>query len=85
MSKVGIDLMQLKPYKGYHYVINAIDYFTKYVKMNALKTKSAEEVMTWIFDNLFCRYGVIDVHITNNSIEFVNKIAKQLYKRTGCV
>ena len=41
---VGIDLMQLKPYKGYHYVISAVDYFTKYVKMGVLKTKSAEEV-----------------------------------------
>ena len=83
MSMVGIDLMQLKPYKGYHYVISTIDYFTN--KMGALKTKSAEEVMTWIFDNLFCRYSIIDVHITNNGTEFVNKIPKQLYERTGCV
>ena len=82
---VGIDLMQLKPYKGYHYIISAIDYFTKYTKMGALKTKSAEEVTTWIFNNLLCRYGIIDVHITDNGTEFVNKIAQQLYKRTGCV
>ena len=81
---VGIDLMQFKPYKGYHYVISAIDYFTKYVEMGALKTKSAE-VMTWIFNNLFCRYGIIDVHITNNGTEFVNKIAKQFYEQMGCV
>ena len=51
MSMVGMDLMQLKPYKGYHNVISAIDYFTKYVEMGALKTKSTDKVMTWIFDN----------------------------------
>ena len=39
MAQVGIDLMKLKPSKGYKYVITAIDYFTKYVKMGALKEK----------------------------------------------
>ena len=84
MSMVGTDLMQLKPYKRYHHLISAIDYFTKYVEMGVLKTKSTE-VMTWIFDYLFCRYGIIDVHITDKITEFVNKIAKQLYKQMGCV
>ena len=79
MSMVGIDLMQLKPYRGHHYGISSIDYSTKYIKMGVLKRKSVEEVTTWIFDNLFCRHSVIDVHITNNGTEFVNKIAKQLY------
>ena len=85
MSMVGIDLMQLKQYKGYHFVTSVIDYLTKYIKMGVLKTKSAEEVTTWIFDNLFCRYGITNVNITKNGTEFVNKIEKQLYERTGCV
>ena len=33
MVQVGIDLMRLKPSKGYNYVVSAIDYFTKYVEM----------------------------------------------------
>ena len=37
MAEVGIDLMKLKPSKGYNYVITAIDYFTKYVKMGLLQ------------------------------------------------
>ena len=44
MAQVGIDLMKLKPSKGYNYVITAIDYFTEYVKMGALKDKSAESI-----------------------------------------
>ena len=39
MVQVGIDLMKLKPSKGYNYVITAIDYFTKYIEMGALKEK----------------------------------------------
>ena len=76
MAQVGIDLMKLKPSKGYNYVITAIDYFTKYIKMGALKDKSALSVATWSFDNIFCHYSVIDIHITDNGTEFVNQISK---------
>ena len=81
MAQVGIDLMKLKPSKGYNYVITAIDYFTKYVKMGALKEKTALAVAMWNFDNIFCHYGVTDIHITDNGTEFVNKIPKELYLR----
>ena len=40
MAQVGIDLMKLKPSKSNNYVIMAINYFTKYVEMGALKDKS---------------------------------------------
>ena len=81
MAQVGIDLMKLKPSKGYKYVITAIDYFTKYVKMGTLKDKSALSVAMWIFDNIFCHYGVMDIYITDNGTEFVNQISKELYSR----
>ena len=81
MAQVGIDFMKLKPSKGYNYVITAIDNFTKYIEMGTLKNKSALSVATWIFDNIFCCYGVMDIHITNNGTEFVNQISKELYSR----
>ena len=81
MAQVGRDLMKLKLSKGYNYVITAIDYFTKYVKMGALKDKSALSVATWIFDNIFCHYGVKDIHIIDNGTEFVNQISEELYSR----
>ena len=81
MAQVGIDLMRLKPSKGYNYVIMAIDYFTKYVEMGVLKDKSAESIAIWIYKNIFCCYGITDIHITDNGTEFVNKISKELYAR----
>ena len=81
MAQVGIDLMRPKPSKGYNYVIMAIDYFTKYVEMGALKDKSAESIAIWIYENIFYCSGITDIHITDNGTEFVNKILKELYAR----
>ena len=81
MSQIGIDLMKLKESNGYNYVISAVDYFTKYVEMGALKDKKASTVSLWIYDNIFCRYGVTDIHITDNGTEFVNAVSKSLYER----
>ena len=83
VSMFGIDLMKLKESQGYNYAITAIDYFTKYMEMGCIKQKSATEVTTWIYNNIFCRYGVCNIHITGNGTEFVNAISKELYSRTG--
>ena len=83
VSMFGINLMKLKESPGYNYVITATDYFTKYVEMGCIKQKSAIEVITWIYNNIFCRYGVCDIHVTDNGTEFVNVISKELYRRTG--
>ena len=72
MLMISIDLLKLKEYKEYNYVITAVYYFTKYVEMGCLKQKCTKEVTKWIFDNIFCRYRVCDVHITDNGTEFMN-------------
>ena len=77
----GIDLIKLKESEGYNHVIT--DYFTKYVEMGCIKQKSAIEVTTWIYENIFCRTCICDIHITDNGTEFVSAISKELYNRTG--
>ena len=87
MSQVGIDLMCLKETdgfedkRGYKYIITAECYFTKYVELGALKTKTGLEVVTWIYDNIFCHYGITDIHISDKGKEFTNSLAKELFKR----
>ena len=49
--------------------------------MGTLKDKIALSVAMWIFNNIFCNYGVTDIHITDNGMEFVNQISKELYTR----
>ena len=42
MSQIDINLMHLgKTNKGYNFVITAIDYFSKYCELGALKNKEA--------------------------------------------
>ena len=56
MSQVGIDLMKMKETPdGYNYVISAIDYFTKFAELSALKEKATITVDKWIYKNIFCR------------------------------
>ena len=56
MSQIGIDLMYMgKANKGYNFVITAVDYFSKYCELGALKNKEAITVGKWIYDNIFCR------------------------------
>ena len=88
-SQVGIDLMLLTESEGfdeeagYKYVISAQCYFLKFVELDALKMKKAEDVSKWIYDNIICRYGVPDVHITDNGSEFANRLSKDMYKKLG--
>ena len=88
-SRVGIDLMSLTESEGfdedarYKYIISAQCYFSKFVELGALKTKRAEVVSKWIYDNIICRYGVPDIHITDNGSEFTNYLSKEMYKKLG--
>ena len=88
-SQVGIDLMSLTESEGfdedggYKYLISAQCYFSKFVELGTLKTKKAEEVVKWIYNNIICRYGMTDVHIMDNGSEFANNLSKEMYKKLG--
>ena len=53
------------------------------MELGALKTKRAEEVSKWIYDNIICRYGTPDVHITDSGSKFANCLSKEVYKKLG--
>ena len=89
-SQVGIDLMCLtdtddfeEDRRGYKYIITAQCYFSKYMEIGALKMKTGVEVSTWIYENIFCQYGVTDIHISDRGKEFVDNMASELYKKCG--
>ena len=88
MSQIGINLMKLCETEGYEkpgfqYVITAQWYFTKYVEIGILRTKTGLEVAIWIYTNIFCRYSVTDIHISDRGKEFCNEVSKELYKKCG--
>jgi transposase InsO family protein len=88
-QKVGIDLIgpflnpkdtsQPLSANGYRYVLNIMDYYTKFPESYCLFTKSAAEVAEKIFD-LRCRYGMLEIIISDMGGEFNNKLMKEVCK-----
>lgn len=71
-TKVGIDLIQLKACKGFHYVVTMVDYTTKWVEAAPLRTKHAELVAKFMY-GVICRFGAMEICISDQGREFVNE------------
>ena len=82
--QIGMDLIYMTPsVKGYNYIITAVDYLSKYCEMWALKEKSAKEVSKFIYEDIICRWGCSEYHITDQGREFVNAINTNLLEMYG--
>lgn len=82
-AKVGIDLIgKLALSGGYQYICTAVDYFTKWVEAEPLKTKQSWEVAAFLH-KLQCRYGIAEIHITDQGKEFNSELMKEYYKLSG--
>ncbi|MCG8626770.1 MAG: transposase family protein, partial [Proteobacteria bacterium] len=82
-AQVGMDLIHMKPCRGFNYIITAVDYLTKYCEMRALKEKSEKQVAKFIFEDLICRWGCSEYHISDQGREFVNNINRNLLEKCG--
>ena len=83
-AQIGMDLIDMTPsVRGYNYIITAMDYLSKYCEMRALKEKSAKEVAKFIYEDLICRWGCSEYHITDQGREFVNAINTNLLEMCG--
>ena len=79
-----MDLIHMTPsVRGYNYIITAVDYLSKYCEMQALKEKNAKEVAKFIYEDLICRWGCSEYHITDQGREFVNSINTNLLEMCG--
>ena len=82
-AQIGMDLMHMNPCHGFNYIITAVDYLSKYCEMWPLKQKSAKEVACFIYEDLICRWGCSEYHITDQGREFVNATNKELLEICG--
>ena len=60
-----------------------MDYLSKYCEMQALKEKSAKEAAKFIYEDLICRWGCSEYHITDQGREFINSINTNLLEMCG--
>ena len=82
-AQIGMDLIHMNRCRGYNYIITVVDYLSKYCEMRALKVKSAKEVARFIYEDLICRWGCSEYHITDQGRKFVNSTNKELLDLCG--
>ena len=49
-----------------------IDYFTKWVEVEALSTITEKNVRSFVWKNIICKYGIIRVLVSENGKQFDN-------------
>ena len=83
-SQIGIDLIgPLRRTKsGNEYIIACTDYFTKWSEATASKDKSAASVADFIYKTI-CRFGAMDVLISDQGREFLNQLMEDLTAKLG--
>ena len=54
------------------FLIIGIDYFTKWVEVEALATITEKNIRNFVWRNIICRYGIPRVLVSNNGKQFDN-------------
>ena len=82
-EQIGVDVCSLpKTADGYVCFIVAVDYFSKYVVAEALKSKTAGDIALFLY-NLQSQYGAAAVHINDQGGDFVNDVATKIHTLSG--
>jgi len=84
-AKWGIDILGPFPLgRGQtKFMIVAVDYFTKWIEAEALTTITAQQVQSFIWKNIICRFGIPHTIISDNGRQFVDKKLMEFYADLG--
>ncbi len=67
--------------RGNHYIIMAIDYFTKWLIAKALKEAMAKAVSKFIYQKIICEHGYPKVLQSDRGTHFVNRVIEDLTEK----
>ncbi|CAM8997616.1 unnamed protein product [Rhodiola kirilowii] len=59
---------------GYNYILVEVDYVSKWVEARATRCDDAKTVIDFLCTNIFCRYGVPKVIISDQGTHFCNRM-----------
>ena len=81
----GLDIMSLFPtvMRQLKFLMVGIDYFTKWVEVEALATITKKNIWSFVWRNIICRYGIPKVLISDNMKQFVNDSFKDFCSQLG--
>ena len=81
----GLDIMGPFPIavKQLRFLVVGIDYFTKWVEVEALATITEKNIWSFFWKNIICRYGIPKVLASNNEKQFNNSAFKDFCSELG--
>jgi transposase InsO family protein len=68
---------------GFFFILVAIDYFTKWVESVPLKNSTDDQVISFLENNIFSRFGVPLEIITDNGPAFISAKLTQFLAKLG--
>ncbi len=66
--------------RQHKYILCITDAFTKYALVTPMENKEAETVAKAIFNEWFCKFGILAQIHTDGGKEFVNKLSNELFQ-----
>ncbi|XP_058762570.1 uncharacterized protein LOC131635951 [Vicia villosa] len=84
-STWGMDLLGPFPIGSYQnkYLVVAIDYFTKWIKAEALAKITAQNMLRFYKRNVLARFGVPQAIITDNGTQFTDRKFQEFVSKLG--
>ena len=84
-ERVGIDFVGPLPEteEGNRFIIVAIDYFTKWPEAKAVKKHDAKTTARFIYEEIICRHGAVEILHSDRGTEFINETITHLTRKFG--
>ena len=84
-ERVGIDFVGPLPEtaEGNKFIIVAVDYFTKWPEAKAVKEHNAKVTARFIYEDIICRHGAVEILHSDRGTEFINETITHLTKKFG--
>ena len=77
MGPFPIGVRQLK------FLVVGIDYFTKWVEVEALTTITEKNIRSFVWRNIICRFGIPRMLVSENGKQFDNSAFREFYSELG--
>jgi hypothetical protein len=79
-TKWGIDYTTCHPTsaRGHHYIIVAVEYFTKWVKAMPTFKDDCKTTTLFLFNQIIARFDISREIVTNDGSHFQNKMMSEL-------